>query len=74
MSALTDLTAAGRALGTVLNDRLQELENKIHTELLHISGLDLEHKATLRRVEMLERRLARLENAGGGSGEADSGG
>jgi len=74
VSATPDVAAAARELGTAMHDRLQELENKLHTELVHVSDLELEAKATLRRVEMLERRIARAEAKLGGSGEAESGG
>jgi len=74
VSVALDVAAAARDLGTVLNYRIQELENKLHTELVHVSDLELEAKATLRRVEMLERRLARAEAKPEGSGEAESGG
>jgi len=73
VSAPLDVAAAARELGTACDERLKELENKLHTELVHVSDLELEHKATLRRVEMLERRIARLEAAVGGSGAAEAG-
>ena len=73
MSAAPDVAAAARELGTALNERIQELENKLHAAIVALSDLELEHKATLRRVEMLERRIVRAEAKLGGPGEAESG-
>lgn len=73
MTTTPDVAAAARELGLVLNERMIELENKVHTAIVALSDLEIEHKATLRRVEMLERRLARLEAAAEKTSEAQAG-
>lgn len=73
MTEPRDVHAAALVLGLSVTERFTELENQLHTVLIHLSDLELEGKATLRRVEMLERRVSRLAAGAGGSSEAESG-
>lgn len=73
MSDQPSLLALGRTVGELIEDRFRELEDQARPLLTRISDLELEAKATLRRVEMLERRISRAEAKLGGSGEAEPG-
>ncbi len=72
MSDLPSLTALARAAGALLDERFQELEAHVGGLITRAADLELEGKAALRRVEMLERRLARAEAQLGGSGETET--
>ena len=71
MSDQPSLIAAARAVGDVLEERFLELETNVRALTTRLADLELEHKATLRRVEMLERRLTRQESATGESRAAE---
>lgn len=63
MTTSPDVASAARELGLVLNERLQEVENKVHTAIVAIADLDLEVKRIGRCLELLERRVRALETA-----------
>lgn len=73
MSNGPSLVAAFRAGGVILDERFQEVEAHVGSLITRASDLDLEIRAALRRVEMLERRLSRLETKVEGSRAAEAG-
>jgi hypothetical protein len=73
VSETPSLIAAARGVGDLIEERFREVEAHVGALLTRMSDLELECKATLRRVEMLERRIVRAESKLGGSGEAESG-
>lgn len=73
MTDQASLVAAARAMGDLLEERYRELEIHVGAVLTRMSDIELEHRATLRRVEMLERRFVRLESSQRGSGATEAG-
>lgn len=73
MSDTASLIAAARGVGDLIEERFRELEAHVGSVLTRMSDLELDHKATLRRVEHLESRVVRLEAMLGGSDATEAG-
>lgn len=73
MSNGPSLVGAARAAAALLDERFQELEALVSALMTRASDLELELKAAVRRVEMLERRMSRLETKLLGSDASETG-